>query len=88
MLPQKGRPVPSLFLFYLSADFRSRVLRPPPGAISVDRASSGFGYGGGIWVYYEFQLKLLHSCGDAANKVALPPSLGPVAWGGVCGIRP
>jgi len=57
VLPQKGRPVPSLFLFYLSADFRSLVLRPPPGAISVDRASSGFGYGGGIWVYYEFRPK-------------------------------
>ena len=44
VLPQKGRTVPSLFLFFfsLSADFRSIVLRPPPGAISVDRASSGF----------------------------------------------
>ena len=48
VLPQKGRPVPSLFLFYPSADFRSLVLRPPTGAISVERVSSGFGYGGGI----------------------------------------
>ena len=37
VLPHKGRTVPSLFLFYPSADFRSLVLRPPTGAISVDR---------------------------------------------------
>ena len=68
VLPQKGRTVPSLFLFYLSADFRSLVLRPPTGAISVDRASSGFGYGGGIWVYYEF-------------RQAGPRALGPITGG-------
>ena len=79
VLPQKGRTVPSLFLFYLSADFRSLVLLPPTGAISVDRASSGFGYGGGIWVYYEFRPKLPPRLVPTATCCLLPPLPSPRA---------
>ena len=46
VLPQKGRPVPSLFLFFLSQIFGS--LKPPAGAIFGERVSSAFGYGGGV----------------------------------------
>ena len=46
VLPQKGRPVPSLFLLLLSQIFGS--LETPTGAIFGERVSSAFGYGGGV----------------------------------------
>ena len=54
VLPQKGRPVPSLFLFFLSTEFQSSKLASSPSrelwASSISEAfqHSGFGYGGGV----------------------------------------
>ena len=50
VLPQKGRTVPSLFLFFPLRRFSvARAgMEPPTGSIFGDLFSSGFGYGGGV----------------------------------------
>ena len=74
VLPQKGRTVPSLFLFFISPQIFGRSCC---GHLLERFLWTGllrdfqFDYGGGIWVYYEFR----------PDIVATPPPWLPSSYG-------